>query len=75
MSFELPVLENLRVASPCGARWDEMQGDAHARFCGQCQKNVYDQHGNYVVIDHGNGEYSLFAHLIPGSIKVRNESS
>ncbi len=35
------------------------------------QKNVYDQHGNYVVIDHQNGEYSLFAHFIPGSFKVR----
>lgn len=34
-------------------------------------KNVYDQHGNYVVIDHQNGEYSLMAHLIPGSLKVR----
>lgn len=34
-------------------------------------KNVYDQHGNYVVIDHQNGEYSLFAHFIPGSFKVR----
>ncbi len=34
-------------------------------------KNVYDQHGNYVVIDHRNGEYSLMAHLIPGSVKVR----
>jgi murein DD-endopeptidase MepM/ murein hydrolase activator NlpD len=27
--------------------------------------------GNYVVIDHENGEYSLLAHLIPGSIKVK----
>ena len=33
--------------------------------------NGYDMHGNYVVIDHKNGEYSLFAHLIPGTIKVR----
>lgn len=33
--------------------------------------NGYDQHGNYVVIDHQNGEYSLMAHLIPGSLKVR----
>ena len=33
--------------------------------------NVYDMHGNYVVIDHQNGEYSLFAHLIPGSLRVR----
>jgi murein DD-endopeptidase MepM/ murein hydrolase activator NlpD len=33
--------------------------------------NGYDLHGNYVVIDHGNGEYSLFAHLVPGSLQVR----
>jgi murein DD-endopeptidase MepM/ murein hydrolase activator NlpD len=33
--------------------------------------NVYDMHGNYIVIDHQNGEYSLFAHLIPGSLRVR----
>jgi hypothetical protein len=34
-------------------------------------QNGYDQHGNYVVIDHQNGEFSLMAHLIPGSLKVR----
>ena len=28
--------------------------------------------GNYVVIDHGNGEYSLYAHLKPGSIRVQS---
>lgn len=33
--------------------------------------NMYDQHGNYVVIDHKNGEFSLMAHMIPGSLKVR----
>ncbi len=33
--------------------------------------NSYDQHGNYVVIDHQNGEFSLMAHLIPGSLRVR----
>ncbi len=27
--------------------------------------------GNYVVIDHGNNEYSLYAHLRPGSISVK----
>lgn len=26
--------------------------------------------GNYVVIDHGNGEYSIYAHLQPGSVGV-----
>jgi murein DD-endopeptidase MepM/ murein hydrolase activator NlpD len=33
--------------------------------------NSYDQHGNYVVIDHRNGEFSLMAHLSPGSLRVR----
>ena len=27
-------------------------------------------YGNHVVIDHGNGEYSLVAHLMHGSVKV-----
>lgn len=27
--------------------------------------------GNYVFLDHGNGEYSLYAHLQPGSVRVR----
>jgi murein DD-endopeptidase MepM/ murein hydrolase activator NlpD len=27
--------------------------------------------GNYVVIDHGGGEYSLYAHLQPGSVRVK----
>jgi hypothetical protein len=35
-------LDNIRVASPCHARWNDMEGDERARFCGQCQKNVYN---------------------------------
>jgi murein DD-endopeptidase MepM/ murein hydrolase activator NlpD len=27
--------------------------------------------GNYVLIDHGTGEYSLYAHLQPGTVRVR----
>ncbi len=27
--------------------------------------------GDYVMIDHGGGEYSLYAHLRPGSVKVK----
>ena len=39
---KLPVLDDIRVASPCSARWDEMAGDERSRFCGSCQKNVYN---------------------------------
>jgi hypothetical protein len=46
----LPLLENLddlRIASPCDASWESMRpltthDGEHARFCGACNKNVYD---------------------------------
>ena len=39
---KLPVLEDVAIAAPCRASWDEMVGDEHVRFCGQCAKNVYN---------------------------------
>jgi len=36
------VLENIRIATPCSADWDDMNGDARVRFCGKCEKNVYN---------------------------------
>lgn len=36
------ALEQIRIATPCDADWDEMTGDDRARFCGSCQKNVYN---------------------------------
>jgi hypothetical protein len=38
----LPMLEQVRVASPCNASWDEMVGDERVRFCLSCEKNVYN---------------------------------
>src|SRR6266404_1308658 len=35
-------LRNVKVASPCSADWDRMIGDERARFCGQCESNVYN---------------------------------
>lgn len=35
-------LNNIKVASPCSANWEEMNGNARQRFCGQCEKNVYN---------------------------------
>ena len=42
--FESP-LESLRVASPCAANWDAMQGDERKRYCGECKLNVYNLSG------------------------------
>jgi hypothetical protein len=40
--MRLPVLDNVKVASPCNADWDDMSGDERVRFCGKCEKNVYN---------------------------------
>ncbi len=38
----LPVLDNIRVATPCTADWAKMTGDDRVRACGDCKKNVYN---------------------------------
>jgi hypothetical protein len=38
----LPILDDVSIASPCPASWDEMDGDGDVRFCGKCKKNVYN---------------------------------
>ena len=35
-------VDSIRIASPCNARWEDMSGDERARYCGSCQKNVYN---------------------------------
>ncbi len=42
--FDSP-LNNLSVASPCSADWNEMYGDDRKRFCGDCKLNVYNLSG------------------------------
>ena len=36
------VLAAVRIASPCNARWEDMDGDDRKRFCHHCSKNVYN---------------------------------
>jgi hypothetical protein len=42
MAKETPVLEGLRIASPCTVSWDAMKGDDCVRHCGACRLNVYN---------------------------------
>ncbi len=42
--FDSP-LNNIRIASPCQADWNEMYGDNRRRFCGDCKLNVYNLSG------------------------------
>jgi len=36
------TLENMTIASPCSASWDDMDGDDRTRHCSSCTKNVYN---------------------------------
>lgn len=38
-------LNDVKVAAPCSADWDEMRGDEQVRFCGHCNLNVYNLSG------------------------------
>jgi len=42
--FDSP-LNNIQIASPCPADWNEMYGDGRKRFCGDCKLNVYNLSG------------------------------
>jgi len=33
---------HLRIASPCKAPWENMDGDDRVRFCRECNRNVYN---------------------------------
>lgn len=35
-------LSQVRVASPCSESWDNMTGSEQVRFCGRCEKRVYN---------------------------------
>ena len=38
----LKILDNIRIASPCDASWDEMPGDDRVRSCSACSRSVYN---------------------------------
>ncbi|MFT3766994.1 MAG: hypothetical protein QM820_15970 [Minicystis sp.] len=63
----LPLLDDIRIASPCDASWEDMTGDGRVRFCGSCQKHVY----NIIAMTRGEAESLLAAHEGEGSICLR----
>lgn len=36
------VISQARIASPCTAKWDEMEGDERTRLCAKCNLNVHN---------------------------------
>ena len=41
----LPVLDNIRVATPCRADWAQMTGDDRVRHCDDCSRDVFNLSG------------------------------
>jgi hypothetical protein len=41
----LPVVDNLRIASPCSVQWSQMTGDDRTRTCADCNTRVYNLSG------------------------------
>lgn len=44
LKFDSP-LNNVKIASPCSANWDEMYGNERKRHCGDCKLNVFNLSG------------------------------
>ncbi|MGB8509868.1 MAG: carboxypeptidase-like regulatory domain-containing protein [Pyrinomonadaceae bacterium] len=42
MARRLKKIESISVASPCASDWDDMAGDDQVRFCGRCDKTVFN---------------------------------
>ena len=41
-TVQLPLLSQVRIASPCSARWEDMTGDERTRHCAQCDLDVHN---------------------------------
>jgi hypothetical protein len=62
---EAPLLDGLRIASPCHERWENMIGDDRTRFCASCQKNVHN------VSEMTRAEAETFLESVAGPVCVR----
>lgn len=63
---ELLAAGDGRIAALEGGRPDDRHFDES-----ELPRNRMALFGNYLVIDHGRGEYSLYAHLQQGSVRVK----
>jgi hypothetical protein len=71
-------LDNIHIASPCSADWNEMYGDDRKRFCGDCKLNVYnlsdmtrDEAENLLMISEGRLCVRFFRRA-DGTVLTRN---
>ncbi len=74
----LPILDNIRVASPCTAEWGAMTGDERVRSCGDCHKRVYNlseltrEEAQALVVEHEGKLCVRFFQRADGTILLRD---
>lgn len=54
-----------------GEAMDAYYGRISARQAGNLAKGEVGMIGEGVIIDHGNSEFTVYAHLVPGSVRVK----
>jgi hypothetical protein len=59
------ALEQIRIASPCTAAWDDMDGDDRTRTCKQCELSVHN------ISDMSQDEAESFLTAATGRVCVR----
>jgi hypothetical protein len=71
-------LDNIRIAAPCTADWKQMLGTERARFCGQCNLNVYNlssmtrSEAEHLIADNEGRLCVRFYRRADGSILTKN---
>jgi len=61
----LNIVDRVRIASPCPAKWEDMTGDDKVRHCALCNLKVHD----LSVLRREDAEALLAAHFTPGGTK------
>jgi hypothetical protein len=67
MTITLPLLQQVQVASPCPARWEDMKGDEVTRHCAQCDLQVH----NLSAMTEAEAQAFLQARLGKGRVCAR----
>jgi hypothetical protein len=76
---KLPVLDNIRVGTPCTAEWAAMTGDDRTRHCGDCKKTVYNlsnmtrEEAQALIIEKNGRLCVRYFRRTDGTILVKND--
>lgn len=60
-NLRLTLLDHVRIASPCPARWEDMTGDDKVRHCARCNLSVH----NLSAMPHDEAESLLASRFDP----------